>query len=219
MPPLETAAPLVSIVVATHNQGKIKELNELLHELPVQWLSIRDMLPVGWSVEETGDTFEQNAWIKASAACAATGFIALADDSGLEVDALGGRPGVRSARFAHDHATDAENNAALLEALSAVPAAPRTARFRCVLALALPGETKPIFASGSCEGSVGYEAKGSNGFGYDPLFRVSSLNGRSMAELSNAEKNSVSHRGHAVRQLEPLLARVIRELCAQVSGG
>jgi XTP/dITP diphosphohydrolase len=208
--------PLLSIVVASNNAGKIKELDELLSDLPAEWLRISDLIGRPWSVDETGETFEQNAILKAQAACQATRFVALADDSGLEVDALSGSPGVRSARFAHEHASDDENNAELLRALEHVDDPARTARFRCALALVSPYEPAPILAHGRCEGWIAREAEGQNGFGYDPLFRVQCLSGRSMAALSNTEKGEVSHRGQAVRQLRALLSELLTRLRAQV---
>ena len=136
----------------------------------------------------------------------------LADDSGLEVDALGGRPGVRSARFAHERATDAENNAALLRELENVEEGARGARFRCVLALADPWqESASYVAEGSCEGSIARAPRGNGGFGYDPLFLVSGKGDRAMAELSEDEKNRISHRALAVRSLRKILIRLVNE--------
>jgi XTP/dITP diphosphohydrolase len=211
--------PLLSIVVASNNSGKVRELNLLLSDLPIEWLRVSDVLGRSWSVEETGATFEENAVIKAGAASQATGFIALADDSGLEVDVLGGSPGVRSARYAHEHATDEENNAALLDALNRAGGGRWSARFRCVLAVVVPGMQEPLLARGVCEGFIGQEPIGENGFGYDPLFRVDALAGRSMAALTDQEKGQVSHRGEAVRQLRPVLTRLLETLGRQVNDG
>jgi len=208
--------PLLSIVVASNNVGKIRELHSLFLDLPIEWVRIADLIGRSWFVEETGATFEENAVLKARAATAATGFVALADDSGLEVDALGGSPGVRSARFAHEHASDQENNAALLEALSDVEDSARTARFQCVLAVVTPGEMAPLLACGGCEGWIAREPIGSNGFGYDPLFRVTELGGTSMATLADEEKGKISHRGNAVRQLRPLLVQLVERMIADV---
>jgi XTP/dITP diphosphohydrolase len=208
--------PLLSIVVASNNVGKIRELHSLFLDLPIEWVRMADVIGRPWFVEETGATFEENAVLKARAATAATGFVALADDSGLEVDALRGSPGVRSARFAHEHASDKENNAALLEALSDVEDGARTARFQCVLAVVRPGEAAPLLARGSCEGWIEREPIGSNGFGYDPLFRVAELGGASMATLSDEEKGKISHRGNAVRQLRPLLVQLLERMIAEV---
>ena len=210
-----TKWPLLSVVVASNNAGKIREFDGLLSDLPIEWLRVSDLIGHAWSVEETGNTFEQNAILKAQAASQATGFVALADDSGLEVDALAGRPGVRSARFAHEHASDAENNAELLRSLQHVVDSDRTARFRCVLALVSPHETAPMLAQGSCEGWIAREPEGENGFGYDPLFRVQCLQGRSMAALASAEKGEVSHRGQAVRRLRPLLGELLARMINQ----
>jgi XTP/dITP diphosphohydrolase len=138
---------VLSIVIATTNVGKLAELRALLGDLPVQLLSVTDVLGENLAIVEDGVTFEANAAVKARAVCQATGLYALADDSGLEVDALGGRPGVRSARFAHERATDAENNAALLRELEDVPDASRAAKFRCVLALASPWTPGDVVAS------------------------------------------------------------------------
>jgi len=201
---------LLTIVLATSNHGKLVELRALLADLPVQLRSAAEVLGEQPSIVEDGATFEDNALIKARAIARATRTLALADDSGLEVDALGGRPGVRSARFAHERATDAENNAALLRELSEVEEGARSARFRCVLALVDPWRESDVHvAAGSCEGSIARAPRGSGGFGYDPLFLVRDLDGRAMAELSEAEKNQVSHRGRAVQALRAILLQLI----------
>lgn len=202
-------APVLSLVLATQNEGKLSELRLLLADLPVHVLSVRDALGASLDVVEDGETFRDNALIKARAVCRATHMVSLADDSGLEVDALGGRPGVRSARFAHEHATDAENNAKLLLELDGVPEAQRSARFRCVLALVTPNNDTPGTVDGVCEGSIARELHGSGGFGYDPLFIVAGEGGRTLAELSEEEKNRVSHRGKAMRALRPLLVELV----------
>ncbi len=169
------------------------------------------------AISEDGTTFDQNAVVKARTISQATSLYALADDSGLEVDALGGRPGVRSARFAHERATDAENNAALLRELEEVGDDARSARFRCVLALANPWAPDHVeTVEGSCEGFIARAPRGSAGFGYDPLFIVPELGARVMAELSEDEKNSVSHRARAVRALRPVLTRLIEERLREV---
>ena len=208
---------LLTLVLATSNQGKLAELRALLEDIPVELIAIGELLDAPLDIVEDGETFEENARIKAREVCAASGLISLADDSGLEVDALGGRPGVRSARFAHDRATDAENNAALLRALDEVEEDARAARFRCVLALATPWSAEMTIVEGSVEGSIARTPRGSGGFGYDPLFVVSGV-GRAMAELDEAEKNSMSHRATAVRAIRPvveeLLERQLREVDA-----
>jgi XTP/dITP diphosphohydrolase len=201
---------LLTIVLATSNHGKLVELCALLADLPVQLRSAAEVLGEQPSIVEDGATFEANALIKARAIARATRAIALADDSGLEVDALGGRPGVRSARFAHERATDAENNAALLRELSEIEEGARSARFRCVLALVDPWHEADVhIAEGSCEGSIARAPRGNGGFGYDPLFLVSGQDGKAMAELSEAEKNQVSHRGRAVQALRTILLKLV----------
>ena len=202
----------ITIVVASENQGKLRELRGIFAHLPVELVAMNEVLARPLHVVEDGATFEANARKKGEAASAATMSLTLADDSGLEVDALSGRPGVRSARFAHERATDAENNAALLAALGEVDEPNRGARFRCVLALfdpwAAAGES-PLFAEGSCEGRIARDGRGGGGFGYDPLFLVTECGGRAMAELSDDEKNRVSHRGRAAIALLPRLARIV----------
>jgi XTP/dITP diphosphohydrolase len=203
---------LLTIVLATSNHGKIQELRALLADLPVQFLSAAEVLGEQLSIVEDGATFEANALIKARAIAAATRTLALADDSGLEVDALGGRPGVRSARFAHERATDAENNAALLRELESFEEGARGARFRCALALVNPWrESEVHVAEGSCEGSIARAPCGSGGFGYDPLFMVSGHHGKTMAELSEADKNRVSHRARAVQALRGILLKLLND--------
>jgi XTP/dITP diphosphohydrolase len=203
---------LLTIVLATSNHGKIQELRALLADLPVQFLSASEVLGEQPSIVEDGATFEANALIKARAVARATRTLALADDSGLEVDALGGRPGVRSARFAHERATDAENNAALLRELENIEEGARGARFRCVLALVNPWHESDVHvADGSCEGSIARAPRGNGGFGYDPLFVVAGHEGKAMAELSEDDKNRVSHRARAVSALRGILLKLVNE--------
>ncbi|HEX3855524.1 MAG TPA: RdgB/HAM1 family non-canonical purine NTP pyrophosphatase [Polyangiaceae bacterium] len=203
---------LLTIVLATSNHGKIQELRALLADLPVQFLSASEVLGEQPSIVEDGATFEANALIKARAVARATRTLALADDSGLEVDALGGRPGVRSARFAHERATDAENNAALLREMENIEEGARAARFRCVLALVNPWqESETHVAEGSCEGSIARAPRGNGGFGYDPLFVVTGQDGKAMAELSEDDKNRVSHRARAVSALRQILLKLVNE--------
>jgi XTP/dITP diphosphohydrolase len=192
-----------TVVLATANEHKVAELRALLGDLPVQLVTVTDVLGEPLPLAEDGATFEENAIHKAREVCRATRLISLADDSGLEVDALGGRPGVRSARFAHERATDAENNAALLRELEEIEE--RKARFRCVLALATPWSDDVKIAEGRCEGTIARDPRGSGGFGYDPLFVVAELDGRAMAELEEREKNSVSHRARAARALTTIV--------------
>lgn len=201
---------LLTVLVASHNRGKLAELRELLADLPIEVVPLDAVVPDVAPPIESGATFEENAILKARAAAEAACMVALADDSGLEVDALGGRPGVRSARFAGEGATDADNNAALLDALESVDDDQRTARFRCVLALVDPwDEEQPLrLAEGRCEGTIARGASGSRGFGYDPLFTIAG-DGRTMAELSDAEKNVLSHRARAVAAMRPALEALI----------
>ena len=201
---------MLTLVLATTNEGKLQELRSLLSDLPVEVIGMAQLLGDAFSVSETGHTFEENAALKARAVCHASGLIAIGDDSGLEVEALGGRPGVRSRRFAHERATDAENNAALLRELTEIEG--RAARFRCVLALATPFSSEVRTVEGVCEGSILRAPRGSGGFGYDPLFVLPGADGRALAELSEAEKNAVSHRGKAVQALRPVLVALLNEL-------
>jgi XTP/dITP diphosphohydrolase len=204
-----------SLVVATTNHGKLEELRALLVGLPFTIYALDDVLPKKLTVVEDGKTFADNAIKKAKAFAAATMMLTLADDSGLEVDALDGAPGVYSARYAHERATDAENNAHLLAALDAhrerdeAPEATYTARFRCVLALVDPyandGEARTV--EGVCPGAITRTPRGSGGFGYDPLFLVEGTS-LTMAELPADEKNRVSHRARAVLALRPVLQAV-----------
>jgi XTP/dITP diphosphohydrolase len=194
----------VDLVLASGNRGKAREIGALL--APLGW-TLRSQADLGVAeVEETGATFVENALLKARHAAAATGRAALADDSGLEVDALGGAPGVHSARYAGG-AGDAANVAKLLEALRGVPAARRTARFRCVLALVRSADDPaPLIAEGAWEGAIAEAPRGAHGFGYDPVFLVPEL-GCTAAELEPAAKNARSHRGQALARLVAALAR------------
>ena len=187
---------LARLVLATANAGKVRELRALIAEWgAIEVLSLADVTPVVMP-EESGETYVENAVLKARAVASATGLPALADDSGIEVDALGGAPGVRSARYA---ATDAARNARLLAALHDVPEERRTARYRAVVALAFPDGTV-LTAEGSCEGRIAHEPRGSGGFGYDPIFIATEL-GRTVGEVSDEEKARVSHRARAIRAL------------------
>lgn len=199
----------MKLVVATRNAGKWREIQAILEAPGLEVLSLRDF-PKCPEVVEDGATYLENARKKARAVAEHCGDWALADDSGLEVDALGGRPGVRSARFAHERATDAENNAALLRALEeAERGHERAARFRCVLALASPWLAEVKTSEGRIEGTIARDPRGSGGFGYDPLFLATEAEGRAMAELTEAEKNCISHRARAVRALRPVLISVM----------
>lgn len=196
------------LVVSTSNPGKLAELRQMLAILDLEVLGLGEALREPMEIAEEGETFEENALHKARVVAEATKTLTLADDSGLEVDALGGKPGVHSSRFAGPHATDAENNAALLEALRDAGEGPLTARFRCVLALVDPSGFTPVFAEGRCEGEITREARGGSGFGYDPLFVVAG-DGRTMAELADEEKNRISHRARALEAMLPKLRALL----------
>jgi XTP/dITP diphosphohydrolase len=200
------------LLVATRSVHKLRELRELLGLDGTELIALND-LGVSGDPAETGETFETNAAIKARFGLRATGLPTLADDSGLEVDALGGRPGVRTRRYAGEHATDAQNNARLLEALRDVPAGRRAARYVCVLAVALPDRVGPgggarlLHARGTCRGRIASEPRGHGGFGYDPIFEPASEQpgGRTLGLWSPAEKHAISHRARAARRLAPKL--------------
>jgi XTP/dITP diphosphohydrolase len=195
----------IDVVVASNNHGKLAEIRSAL-DFPGWRFVAAGELDAGWpSPEESGETFEANARIKALAARERFALASLADDSGLEVDALDGAPGVYSARFAGPCATDAENNSRLLLALQDVPEGSRTARFRSTIVLIGPDGAETV-ADGTCEGRIGFEPRGEGGFGYDPLFYPDATPGRAMAELDLAEKNAISHRGDALRALREKLA-------------
>lgn len=198
------------VVIATANRGKLEEIRSALGFEGWEFVTAADLGAPVLAVEETGETFEENARLKARAYHEAFGRAALADDSGLEVDALGGAPGVYSSRYAGAQATDAENNALLLEALADVPAAARTARFRCTMVF-VDAAGRETVASGACEGVIADAARGAGGFGYDPLFLPVATPGRTMAELGRDEKNTISHRGAALRALRDALAPALRE--------
>ena len=190
------------MVIASTNPGKIAEVRQIMAELPLVLLTSDDV--GGWpEIEETGHSYLANALLKAHAVAAVTGRAALADDSGIEVDALDGAPGVRSARFSGEQASDEDNNAKLIESLAGVPSERRGARYRCVAVLVTP-DGEEIAGIGSCEGRIGTEARGTGGFGYDPWFLPNlgdKGDSRTMAELTAEEKHAISHRGKALRGL------------------
>jgi XTP/dITP diphosphohydrolase len=198
------------ILLATENQGKVRELQALLGpDIEVHDMSMIDVaLP-----EEVGTTFAENAIAKAMFASERTGLVALADDSGLEVNILDGLPGVRTARYAGDNATDAENRQKLLGVLKGIAPEDRSARFVSVIAIVVPGHAPQTF-TGYCEGRIGDAERGTGGFGYDSIFVLP--DGRTMAELSPEEKNAISHRGAAMRQAVPV---VVEQLRAAVASG
>jgi XTP/dITP diphosphohydrolase len=194
------------IVLATGNAGKIREFSDLLGPLGFEFVPQAEfgIEPP----EETGETFEDNAILKARYASAHSGLPAMADDSGLEVDALGGAPGVRSARYAGEGAGDLANLEKLLEAMKRVPDASRSARFRCVIALARTADDpSPLLGRGVWEGVILRSSRGHGGFGYDPVFAPRG-EARSVAELAAAEKHAQSHRGSALRDLHSRLRRL-----------
>jgi len=195
-----------TLVIATFNAHKILEIGAILPSLPFS-LAPLSSFPGAVPAVEDGLTLEANAVKKALEAARFTGLPALADDTGLEVDALGGAPGVRSARYAGENASYKENNALLLAELSGVPREKRGARFACVTALALPGGTVWI-SRGTLEGRIAPAPRGAGGFGYDPLFEVGA-GPRTLAELSGEEKNALSHRASALKGLLPELLRLV----------
>ena len=208
--------PLPKLLIATHNPGKVREYRALLGHAPFDMVSLSDA-GINEEVDETGDTLEENARLKAQAYAAASGLLTLADDSGLEVDALDGQPGVRSARYGEDTISkkgsrtpsDEDRVNLLLRNLDWVPWDRRTARFRCVIAVAYPPSAEapasdPAFLEGFVEGVIQYEPMGSNGFGYDPVFYLPSY-GLTMAQLPMEEKNRISHRAQAAQKAVALL--------------
>jgi XTP/dITP diphosphohydrolase len=195
------------LFVATGNRGKLKEIEAILQGVVELLVPPSACLPLP-VVEEDGSTFEENAIKKARAAATATGIPALADDSGLVVDILGGRPGVLSARFAGAHASDGENITRLLAELATAPAAPWRARFVCVMALCQPDGGCQTF-SGTLEGRIVSTPRGSHGFGYDPVFHLDDYDA-TLAELPADIKNRISHRAHALEQLKSHLAVIVR---------
>lgn len=189
-----------TVVVATNNPHKVDEIRAAFPVSGWRFVAAAELDAAWPSPVEDGDTFEANARIKAVAARERFGMAAMADDSGLEVDALDGAPGVYSSRFAGPCASDVENNTRLLLALELTPDGYRSARFRSVLVL-MDVDGTEVVASGTCEGEIAREARGESGFGYDPLFLPVATPGRTMAELTMEEKNAISHRGAAIRAL------------------
>ncbi len=196
----------MKLLIATHNRGKLREYQEIFDDLPLELVTLNDVGILG-DVEETGATFEENARLKAAAFAQQSGLLTLADDSGLEVDALNGEPGVYSKRYAGDHKSDAERNAYLLEKLRAVPQAQRAARFRCVIVL-MNAQGEEWVTDGTCEGEIAFEARGTNGFGYDPIFIVGDT-GKHLAKFSSEEKNKISHRGRAAIHAREILHQLV----------
>lgn len=191
-----------TVIIASGNKGKLKEFQELMKDLPVEVRSLADYPEIG-DIEENGTTFAENAYIKAKVVHDATGCLAIADDSGLEVDALGGAPGIYSARYAGEEKSDAKNNAKLLAALANVPEGERGAQFHCAI-VAISADGRRFDAEGIVRGEILRAERGENGFGYDPLFYVREFD-KTTAELSMDEKNAISHRGKAVRKMVAIL--------------
>ncbi len=201
---------MAKLVLATRNKGKVEEIKALLSDLEgLEVLSLLDFPEdaVG-EIKEIGSTFEENAYIKAFTVAKALGLPALADDSGLEVDALGGKPGVRSARFGGEGVSDEERNKKLLSLLENVKSPHRTARFRCCMVLVVPPEFEKYSTEGVCEGTIAEKPKGKHGFGYDPIFYLPQFQ-KTMAELTKEEKNKISHRGKALMKMKEIIRSVL----------
>jgi len=197
------------LILATRNQGKIEEIKKMMEEFPeIEILGCEDGYVRAPEVVEDGETFYENAGKKAITIAKYTGKLAMADDSGLEVDALGGQPGVFSARFAGAEGNDQANNEKLLKLLEGVPREERKARFKCVIVLA-DWEGEVAAAEGLCEGIILEEPRGEHGFGYDPLFYLPQL-GKTMAELSLEEKNTLSHRAQALSEMKRLFREMLK---------
>jgi len=193
------------LLLGTNNKAKVREYRSLLEDPPYYLFTLAER-GITTEVEEVGGSLEENARLKAIALSAESQLLTLADDSGLEVDALGGEPGPLSARYAGEGASDGERIGFLLSKLDGVPWEKRTARFRCVIAIASP-DGQVEFCSGECPGFITFEPKGTQGFGYDPVFYLPELD-KTMAELSLEEKNRVSHRGQATREAYAVLKRL-----------
>ena len=199
---------LQNVIIATKNAGKAKDFERILKPYGVEVKTLLDF-PSIEDVEETGKTFEENAILKAEAISNKFNQMVIADDSGIMVDALDGRPGVYSARYAGEDKNDEANNQKVLEEMTNVAEKDRTARFYCAIAVAIPNKPT-ITVNGTCEGSILFEGRGTNGFGYDPIFLVTSLK-KSMAELTPEEKNDISHRANAMKKLESQLTEFFRK--------
>ena len=192
------------LIFATGNEHKMVEIREIVGELPVEILSMKDV-GIKADIVENGSTFEENALIKAKEVCKLAGEMVLADDSGLEIDYLNGEPGIYSARYMGEDTSYRIKNQNLIDRLEGVPEEKRTARFVCAIAAAFP-DGRSFVVRGTIEGIIGYEERGTNGFGYDPIFYLPER-GVSTAEIPPEEKNSISHRGNALRKMKELLER------------
>ena len=191
----------MKIIIATHNKHKLQEMSRILSPMGYEVVTDRDLGIELTDAEENGETFLDNARIKAESGCRESGLPCIADDSGLCVDALNGAPGVFSARYSGIHGDDDGNNRKLLSELEGVPTEKRTAHFACAICVSFPDGSE-VTATGKCEGYIGYEKKGTNGFGYDPLFMVGD---RSLAQMTAEEKDAISHRGNALKELQKIL--------------
>ena len=196
-------------IIATHNKDKLVELSRILQPLGIEAVTDRDLgieLP---EVEENGTTFAENAYLKAASACAATGLPAIADDSGIAVDALNGGPGIYSARYGGPDANDRDRNHKLLGELEGLPNDQRGAHYVCAVCCVFPDGSKPLTAEGYMYGYIGTEERGERGFGYDPLFVVK--DGKTVAELTDEEKDAISHRGNALREFRKVLLEKLED--------
>lgn len=200
---------MIKLLVATTNPGKFAEVKDFLRQLPLEVLSLSDLAT--WpKIIEDGATFEENALKKARALAEYSGYLTLADDSGLEIDALNGAPGIYSARYCGEEGNDKKNNEKLMHELREIPEEKRTGRFVCALALCAPKSRDKIewIVRDSCEGRISFELKGENGFGYDPLFFYPPL-GKTFGEIDRAIKATVSHRGKALKKLAEMLPSLV----------
>ena len=195
------------LLLATNNTGKIKEFRSLLQGIPFELVTPKE-IGIVMDVDETGATYRENARLKACALATQSGLLTLADDSGIEIDALNGAPGVLSARYAGENASDAERVNFLLSKLKDVPQEKRTARFYCVIAIAHP-DGKVEYCDGECKGTIAFEPSGASGFGYDPVFYLPEF-GKAMAELTAEIKNRVSHRARAAQKAKMLLLKMVK---------
>ncbi|MBI5376721.1 MAG: XTP/dITP diphosphatase [Candidatus Schekmanbacteria bacterium] len=192
------------LLIATKNEGKLREIKALLKDLSIEVLSLKDM--PDFALPEEGNDYFKNACHKAEAVSSAFNLPAIADDSGLEVDFLDGCPGPLSARFGGEEISDTDRNKLLLRQLQGIPQAKRTAKFRCMIALSIPGK-KTMTIEATCEGVIAQEIRGDNGFGYDPVFYIPELD-KTFAEIDKDVKNRISHRGKALREMKELLKKI-----------
>jgi len=195
------------LLLATNNTGKVKEFRNLLAGIPFELVTPKE-IGIVMDVDETGATYRENARLKACALATQSGLLTLADDSGIEIDALNGAPGVMSARYAGENASDAERVNFLLSKLKDVPQEKRTARFYCVIAIAHP-DGKVEYCDGECKGTIAFEPSGASGFGYDPVFYLPEF-GKAMAELTAEIKNQISHRARAAQKAKMLLLKMVK---------